>query len=512
MLAPILQFLLFVFIYSTAIFLQFGSFADDPGVGWHLATGEWIALHNKIPNFDPFLSWISPKEWISDQWLSDFIFFLIYKAGEMPLLYAFCLSIFCTIFGVLLFQLTASIGLMPVTSALVIALAFKLTTIHFILRPIVFSFLFFTILIIRIIKSERNNKAVSLYDYIICFLLFIFWANCHPSFVIGLFLLGLWIISQIIEKFFLQKDISSNRTNSLILLLIISLAATIINPYGIGLHESIMQLTNNTFFMNLHKEWRPLVAREAAGSMYQYMLFAVVFFSWLYTDTLKKISGFEILAFVAFGSATYNSARFLPYFAIITVPVLATLLGELEKVCFEKISTLFSSPRFLKINNSYNSSMAFIVLPVVLFLLTSFTQKVPGYLGAYGPSIDKFPYKALSFIKNTLNKPLSSVLTTPDWGGFITWEGQGMLKPVIDDRNTLAGEKYYKEVINSFTTVDKAIAYAREKKIDFLIYPLKQSNNFFDPHASDTTLVPPSSNEIYRDDQTIIVRLSDYEK
>jgi hypothetical protein len=38
----------------------------------------------------------------------------------------------------------------------------------------------------------------------------------------------------------------------------------------------------------------------------------------------------------------------------------------------------------------------------------------------------------------------SPVASIPEWGGYLTLFGKGVLLPVIDDRNTLLGETFYK--------------------------------------------------------------------
>ncbi len=70
-------------IVISSFFLLLGQqligFANDPGVGWHLADGAQIAATGQIPRTDSFLS--EPRAWISDQWLSDLLLYHMYDYG-----------------------------------------------------------------------------------------------------------------------------------------------------------------------------------------------------------------------------------------------------------------------------------------------------------------------------------------------------------------------------------------------------------------------------------------------
>ena len=87
-----------------------------------------------------------------------------------------------------------------------------------------------------------------------------------------------------------------------------------------------------------------------------------------------------------------------------------------------------------------------------------------------GLPTERYPSATVSHLKSIL-KPneVASVLASPDWGGFITLEGQGLLKPVIDDRNTLIGEKLYKDFLDSANVSSKWLAFAEQVEADYFI-------------------------------------------
>ena len=61
--------------------------AVDPDLWWHLRTGELIVETGHVPHVDPFSLTRAGHAWISHEWLSDVIFYELYKhAGAAALI------------------------------------------------------------------------------------------------------------------------------------------------------------------------------------------------------------------------------------------------------------------------------------------------------------------------------------------------------------------------------------------------------------------------------------------
>jgi hypothetical protein len=182
--------------------------ADDPGLGWHLKTGELIAQSEEVLRIDPFLAAavganqygapLQPREWICDQWLSDLIFRNLFALGGWPLLCSSVVGLFVVALwgcGVASAQRRGAGALASTVAGL---LAFKVAQVHLIVRPVVFSIVLFAV-VIRIIQLLQARRVCSSGFYARTaggvFVLFMLWANLHPAFVLGLMLLVLWLLS-----------------------------------------------------------------------------------------------------------------------------------------------------------------------------------------------------------------------------------------------------------------------------------------------------------------------------
>lgn len=71
---------------------------------WHIKVGEWICNNNTLPTEDMF-SWYGIENnisWCSQEWLSDVIFYLIFKfLGEMGV-YFFCVLLACILLALII--------------------------------------------------------------------------------------------------------------------------------------------------------------------------------------------------------------------------------------------------------------------------------------------------------------------------------------------------------------------------------------------------------------------------
>src|SRR5579864_272714 len=61
--------------------------AVDPDLWWHLRTGQWIVETGHIPHADPFSFTRAGQAWVSHEWLSEVVFYELWKhAGAAALI------------------------------------------------------------------------------------------------------------------------------------------------------------------------------------------------------------------------------------------------------------------------------------------------------------------------------------------------------------------------------------------------------------------------------------------
>lgn len=473
---------LFVVLGALSLLVQqLSGLAEDPGTGWHLANGKWIAAERAVPVLDPFLSVTHP--WVSDQWLSDLVLYGVFSCGSWTLLYAALTVIYLlSYFGVVYFGVAAITG-SSIGAGLATFSAFKMGQMHFLARPAMFGFLFFAVVCLCVFGPMRRAvREGAPFPRALWFgmpLLFLVWAQAHPSFVLGIVLLGVTALGILLDRTILGRSIPFASMYRVLAMLAVCLVVTALNPYGIALHESILTLGRSEYFMNLHQEWLPLNPRETEGSLFK-LIFTSVLASAVFGGLQRRWGSFELLALLGFAHLGMDSVRMLPYFAIVaTVPLVEAWcsIGAspviLESGVLRRICQAFSNLEAREWRSS-RGGVALAVCAVLILGHTVLFRNLPLYNGAFGPPAERYPYGAVA---NLLQRGAADtkvvVLAPPGWGGFIVWQGAGRLKPVLDDRNALLGEEPYRRFYRVESDPDGLAAYAADSSAGFLLLPAK---------------------------------------
>lgn len=518
---PALQDLVLIFGILSLLLVQLGSFADDPGVGWHLQSGLWMLDSGSVPLHDPFLAFdesSAPRRWVSDQWLSDLFLALIYRMGDLPLIYAVMTVVYLwTFFGVVYHGLVKLTGL-AIPSSFAALAAFKIAQIHFVLRPVIFGFLFFSIALFTVLKLYRlalpgGEDAVFQKQVrrACCFLpvLFVVWANAHPSFSLGLVVLGLLAAGTMLDVFFFPGRWENSRRRWLVqassLLCVLCGLATLINPNGWELHLSIVELSQSDFFMSFHDEWLSPDFSAVEGQLFQGMIFVLLFglFTRAYREGAYGI--FDLLLCCLLLHLSFDAVRVLPFFGIaLAMPVAEAVRG---------FSGLASQPGLERLARAFRNIEAreqrlfrggsVLILASGVIVLWSMAQgELPLYRGPFGPSHAKYPYEGTAYLVNRVQGEVEAVVSPPDWGGFITWKGAGKLQAVIDDRNTLLGETLYREFFREMSAEGEWRSFCTRRGAGQIMIPA-QSGLAKRIRTSDASLIR------YSDEMVVIAACGD---
>lgn len=426
--------LIFFGLLAQTLLVGLKGVSRDPGLGWHIKTGEWILNNQAIPYKDPFLS--IERDWVSDQWLSDIFLYLTYQSGGfLYLVLGVVLIFFLIVFYIHTHNMIRFSG-SALASAVAALFCFRLMQIHLIVRPVIFSFVFFTLLAWEISRWEKGKRG----SYYLP-LIFLLWANLHPSFVLGGVLVCIGVL---VTKF---KELK---------LAILCALATLINPYGIELHKSILWLGSSEFFMSLHQEWQP-PNREHWFYILFLFLFGVIPGFLLFR---RKLGLFWIFSSALFLYFSLKAVRFLPYFGIlVSVPLSFTLSWYVWR--FRRARLIVNFLVLLeRLCRKGNYRLAVVITLTILLFGSLFTNSFFGR-AELDPPKTYFPYGALTLIPDG-----DIVAATPDWGGFLTLHNK---IPVIDDRNTLIGEEFYKSYLDSSGDIEKYKHWAKENNARWLL-------------------------------------------
>ena len=287
---------------------------SDIIIGVHIRVGDYIINNLAIPTHDIFSHAAHPITWTPPQWLAEVIFGALNKIVGLTGLTVFVAFFIAAIYAIL-FKFMRSLGISIIVAFFITLLAAGASAVHWLARPHIFSVMFTLLWYIIIETYQKKNKT---YLYWLP-LLMILWVNIHGGFVMGFVLLSIYIVGNIFRSRFVmaERDIARKRARQLILVLLLCLLGSLINPQGFKLLLSPLEVVANQAAVNSIQEW---MSPDFHGfQIYEYLLLLMIFILGI---SNRRLSIIEVLLLIVFTHMSLYSARFIPLFAIIVSPII----------------------------------------------------------------------------------------------------------------------------------------------------------------------------------------------
>jgi hypothetical protein len=216
------------------------SLLSDPNTGVHVRTGEWILAQHAVPKQDLFSFAIAGHPWCDWEWLSDALYALLYRWHGLAAIAAFSLALLCLTSWVV--YLTARLHTGRIIAYAVTCLVMATTTIHWLARPHLFTWLLvgvFSWVIERARVSAVHKPLLALP------VLTLLWANLHPGFLAGVLILIVWSATELVQtrlRCSKKECVAHSQWSRWFgFTAVACLAATLVNPYGLQLHRHIVE-------------------------------------------------------------------------------------------------------------------------------------------------------------------------------------------------------------------------------------------------------------------------------
>ena len=157
---------------------------NDGDTWWHLATGQWILAHGRVPTHDPFSFTMAGAPWVAHEWLSELLMALGYAlAGWSGTVALLALSV-----GLAAWMLVRrlALDLSGVTLILTSALALACMGESLLARPQLFMLPLMTAWTVEMLAARDADRPPRL----VFALLMTAWANLHGSYVLAFVVAG----------------------------------------------------------------------------------------------------------------------------------------------------------------------------------------------------------------------------------------------------------------------------------------------------------------------------------
>ncbi len=461
-------------IISFAAFLSvFTSFkiTGDDDVFWHLATGRYITETKHVPSTDVFGYMTENDQWMPFEWGWDVLTYLIYQISGITGLSLFRTFMFLLIFGLYLFLLRKFNVSYVVSFVYLFLLAFAIMD-RLTPRPHIMSYLFFILLIIIICEFryfDRGNYKKLFYIPLI----FIIWANMHMGIIAGLFLLAIYVFSEILNffypKVFRKSEIQPLEKKQLIYLIGVSLLAVIVMFVNPNFYQTYIYAYEHTKMKLLEtvNEWFSPFHPNYSGSLpivlYKIFLFTG-FFIIVYSFIKRDI--FPALLYIGFALYSIRAMRFVVDYDLILfvfIVVSHNYFFELSKNINLK-NYLFRGPVPKILLSAFFIFLIFPISTNKFYLEFLKYYRVTGI----GINSDFIPVQMFDFMKkNNVPEIGSRIFNHFGTGGYFVWNFPDK-KNFIDSRNLNDSIfNKYKEIISKKPGFEKKLT---EYGIDYAIY------------------------------------------
>ncbi len=225
----------------------------EPDFWWQWLTGDWIISHGQVPHADPFSYTMRGTPWVNIKWLSEVLFSIWNKLFSVELSVMIQVLVSCAMVFILNRMAKRNKIADKNTFIIFLLLFLNISEYRFNTRPEMFTHLF--LLCSLYIITSYLRKPSSIIYFLIP--LQIIWQNTHEAFGIGIVLVLMLLFSLI----FSSRYDFWRRNQSVIITLIAMILCTVINPYGLKLLASpidiFSQLGNNKYTFELNNFLTP---------------------------------------------------------------------------------------------------------------------------------------------------------------------------------------------------------------------------------------------------------------
>lgn len=397
--------------------LMLTSFSRDPDFGWHFKYGEYLSTHGRLLTDNIYSFTLPNYEWANSYWISQIFLYLSYSklglvAGSIPFALVFSIWLY---FFVTRFTKDQSVIFISIVFTSALVELFNITA-----RPLFFSSIFYMAEILILLKYPKKLWLLPP--------IFLVWANTHADFVPALIIFAGYIFARLPivenlsdrfrEKFdkglnFPPADFEISDTNKSplllqILILLLCVAVTFINPFGADLHKTLLLETHPLQF-RIIGEWRPIKPESISlPIMFWAVTLPAVWFLYLKNKIQLWMLGL-IFALTLFSTRSVYFLRF----AVLIGPVFATLFWAwVVKTCAPLAPKHISQPfRVLK-------PLSYSILGLALIFLLA--QNAIDFANTDKAFVrNEYPVDAAKFIK--AKNYQGNMFNNYGWGGYLIY-------------------------------------------------------------------------------------------
>jgi hypothetical protein len=403
----------------------------DSDAWYHLATGRYLVEHRSFIDEDPFSFTTalatSPSEVafqheaLNGYWLAQVIMYGWYAAGGLYGIVALRIVHFFLIFALIYIAARRLGAGLPAIMALMAPagmLAFLFTGD----RPQDYSFVLVPALLMLLegVRAERTGgvRRPHLWVFIVIPGLIMLWANLHRGFPLGVVLVGLFAAAEGSHELLKNKKAALPYVGGLFLLVLLSTAASLVNPNGPQTYRSVISFEGSPLQSTISEYQSPFALLRIGQIHYEYFIILAVS-ALAFPASVRRMAPGHAAVTVFLAAVSLTAFRYIPFFLYGTIPYTAASLTAL-------------APPWLR--ERRNPGYAFCAGIVVLTLLLSLARGWDEVKALAENPVERhyFPEKAADFLLEA--RPSGRLLNEWGAGGYLIWRLSPAMRVFADTR------------------------------------------------------------------------------
>ena len=294
---------------------------------WHLRIGQVITEERRIPNTNMF-AWSLPADapFLYGAWLGEWLLYQFYRLGGLELIVLARNALAVGAFALIAMEARRRSGSWRLTG-LVVALGAVIAADNLVVRPQMWVLPLFALELL-VLNRCAAGRLPSWSPLAVAPLVGL-WTNLHGSFTLGLVLIGTFTLGESIRAVLRQPGAAGWRNVAWFYgASALTVLATFANPHGFGVFAYVQNLMTDQPSQRLIAEWQPPtpagITNVAFFASILLLLVALAYARRGPTVTdLIALSGFLWLA--------WSGQRYVIWYAMVAMPILAELLGPARR-------------------------------------------------------------------------------------------------------------------------------------------------------------------------------------
>jgi hypothetical protein len=401
-------------ILSLLFFLLFSNNTKkiiESDIWWHLRNAQYILKTRSFPSIDQYSFTAAGSPWLDHEWLSEIFYYGAFNAYGLRGIFILYLGLSIIIFAGL-YYLSYRAGANPKDIVIVATIGILLAGVSFGPRMLLFGWVC-TIALLIILQNyiSSDSRIIWLTPPLFCV-----WINLHGSWIFGLVVLGIYVISGLFQAdwgLVWAERFSRSELKRLMYVSTLTFGALFVNPFGYKLvaYPFDLAFRQQINIANI-EEWQSVNFHDPRGKVVMMLLLAV-FTVALLSGRRWRLNQALLATFALYWGLTYARMQF--FIAIIFMPLLSVRLQMFPPYDAEKEKPLLNG---------------LIIFGVLGFFLSGF----PSESDLESRVRAQFPHAALDYMKD--HQISERVLADYRWGGYMIWHAP-QIKTFIDGRADL---------------------------------------------------------------------------